>query len=586
MAARPTTGMRIGTGYRRQGTARMQTGRLGTGRLQTGRLTTAMMQAGAGGVIGQVNLSARPMTKQGLGGTRPKTQGPGRMIMDETFFLGQLRAKSTEISEEIKKLQQEFGKLERDQQHYTVFEKKAETMATEIQGLQGQLASLNMLANNLHEHVPIEEVLKERDELKVKNDREAADADGIFSDRTRVDRQIKDLERELEIVQNTSATIIETMTPDERAQYDDIVAETEQMQQDIAEMQAELADLTEEDERLHRELQMNPLKQEAAGLYDQIASLEAKQEKLKEDVARDEALSPEALKQKLHAEVKQDSQEIAAMERKIVEVEQRIKDASSELADLENGEEEEVDETKRQKYMQLVKHEQEMDAFLLSFDETFEEEVHKVQELEGNVEELLEAISASLLSIENLPSQDQAVSLKDDLDFKSGELQKSAATTKALEAKRAALAADLKNVEGLEDKISSETAAITQDLERMREEMTKFEDVDGLAARTEEVKEQLSRDKKRLSARREAMKRIMQDLAARCDKMKKQLSSDETFTQLGNLEKKWAHYEKNNFVVAEFIAAKAKESDCSRISASVQTLVKEHNDHLHAINRR
>lgn len=45
-------------------------------------------------------------------------------------------------------------------------------------------------------------------------------------------------------------------------------------------------------------------------------------------------------------------------------------------------------------------------------------------------------------------------------------------------------------------------------------------------------------------------------MAARHDKLKAQLEENETFTQLNNLLKKWQHYEKNNFVLREFIADK------------------------------
>ena len=92
-----------------------------------------------------------------------------------------------------------------------------------------------------------------------------------------------------------------------------------------------------------------------------------------------------------------------------------------------------LSDEKRQKYLQLVKHEQEMDTFLLSFDSQYEEEKSAVSSKQEQVVSLLGKITHCLESQQSLPSRDEATMLKSDLDFKSGELQKSKATAKALE---------------------------------------------------------------------------------------------------------------------------------------------------------
>ena len=74
-----------------------------------------------------------------------------------------------------------------------------------------------------------------------------------------------------------------------------------------------------------------------------------------------------------------------------------------------------------------------MDTFLLSFDSQYEEEKSAVSSKQEQVVSLLGKITHCLESQQSLPSRDEATMLKSDLDFKSGELQKSKATAKALE---------------------------------------------------------------------------------------------------------------------------------------------------------
>eukprot|EP00043_Microstomoeca_roanoka_P001126 m.31018 g.31018 ORF g.31018 m.31018 type:complete len:598 (+) comp10661_c0_seq1:91-1884(+) len=581
---RPVTGMRVGTSYGRVGTARVKTGvrtgtamRTGTARMNTGRLGTAAMGAGLGGSLNtQVTVGQRPMTQQGLGGARPKTQGPGRMVMDESYFLGALRSKSSELTEEINKLQKELEKHQRDHASYVTYEKKAEALAKEIQELTGQLADLNALANNLNDNVDIDDVRADMEEIKARNDREAAEIDNIFADRNRVEQQIKEIEGEIDAEKRRTENIVQEMPAHQRQAYDALSQESENLQQDIEKQQQNLDRLTETNDRMQKELEANPVKREAASLLDQIAALRSKHDKLREQIEKEALLSPEKLKEKLLDQVKADNQEISGMERRIAEVQQRINEVSSDVADLD-AEEDEEDDEKRQKYLQLVKHEQEMDTFLLSFDADYEKESRNLGDLQKSVESLLAKISHFLESQRALPSQNEAMSLKDDLEFKSGELQKSQSTAKALEAKRQSLAADLQNVEHLEEKIERETTQLQEKLRHMQEELEVYADIQGLTKRTEQAKRDLLVEKQRLSLRRETMKKMMSEMANRYEKLRSKLKSNETHIQLSNLEKKWQHYEKNNFVVREFVLAKAKESDYSKIASNVQMMIKDYN---------
>lgn len=153
-----------------------------------------------------VAIGARPMTMQGLGGARPKTQGTRDSLqrrksqsLESIFALFSAlanhqalggkswtrlfssepcgkrhelssrasrigspcqmitlhlsifcRAKIAELTAEISKMRGEQEQLERDHASYLSYEKKAEGLATEIKTLQAELADWNMLADNLN----------------------------------------------------------------------------------------------------------------------------------------------------------------------------------------------------------------------------------------------------------------------------------------------------------------------------------------------------------------------------------------------------------------------------------------------------
>merc|ERR1712000_716947 len=153
----------------------------------------------------------------------------------------------------------------------------------------------------------------------------------------------------------------------------------------------------------------------------------------------------------------------------------------------------------------------------------------------------------------------------------------SKATAQALEAQREARAQELKKVDTLEEKIEAELKGLKEEMDRMRTELPKYKDLAGLQERMKTNKQELAQERQRLLKRREFMKKMMQDMAARHDKFKTQLQENDTHIQLSNLLKKWQHYEKNNYVVRDFIASKEKEADYGAVSQRVTSLIAEHN---------
>lgn len=132
-------------------------------------------------------------------------------------------------------------------------------------------------------------------------------------------------------------------------------------------------------------------------------------------------------------------------------------------------------------------------------------------------------------------------------------------------------------MQNIEVKVNKETAQLREQIKTMEADLVKFSDLDAVADEMETAKREMHRNKQRLVVRRDALRKMAQDLATRYEKMKAKLAEDETHTQLTNLEKKWQHHEKNNFVMREFISAKQMEADYGTVADQVHGIVKTYN---------
>lgn len=118
-AIRPGSGLRPGSGMRS-----------GTGmRIGTAGMGTRIGSVGSGV---DVQITSRPMTQQGLGGMRAATAGPGRQIIDSSYLIGVIRAKSNEISSEISRMRSEMEKATRNSSLSLQLEKTYAALVKEV----------------------------------------------------------------------------------------------------------------------------------------------------------------------------------------------------------------------------------------------------------------------------------------------------------------------------------------------------------------------------------------------------------------------------------------------------------------------
>ena len=137
--APPGTGFRPGSGIggrKPPGTARLRTGVAPSG---------PGTQAAQGVALNaSININERPMTGQGVMGMKTAGQGMGRLVEDNSYYVGLIRKKISDVEKETRKLRTEIDQQSRDSSSFATLEKKYETLVKEKEKLEGQLADYNL----------------------------------------------------------------------------------------------------------------------------------------------------------------------------------------------------------------------------------------------------------------------------------------------------------------------------------------------------------------------------------------------------------------------------------------------------------
>lgn len=532
---------------------------------------------GTGGVLSsQIRVADRPVTQQGLSGMKTGMKGPQRQILDKSYYLGLLRSKISELTTEINKLQKEIEMYNQENSVYLSYEKRAETLAVEIKEFQGQLADYNMLIDKLNTNTEMEEVMNDYNMLKAQNDRETQSMDVIFTERQAKEKQIISAEEEIEQEKQAADGIIRNMSPEKQVKYTEMKSTNEKLLQELDALQQELDSLNMKKESLEAEITHSQVKQEAVLLHEKLYELEAHRDQM---IAEDQSVgSPMEEREQLLKQVKEDNQEIASMERQLTDIKEKINQFNEEIRQLDMDLEDHQGEM-NQKYKELKKREENMDTFIDTFEETKNQELERKAQLEASIVALLEHCSRNINRMKQISSitNQELKMIQDDLNFKSTEMQKSQSTARNLTSDSQRLQLDLQKMELLESKMMEEQHSLKNKIKQMTVDLETYNDLPTLKLSGEEKRKKLHQERTILSTRKNAFKKITEQLNREYETLKTQLQENETHSQLTNLERKWQHHEQNNFVMKEFIATKSQESDYQQIIKNVTKQIAEYN---------
>ncbi|XP_065890276.1 intraflagellar transport protein 74 homolog [Dysidea avara] len=561
-AARPSTRgsvPRMGTGFRVTGTA----GRPGS-------------RAGApqGALNSQIRVADRPVTQQGLAGMRTASKAglEQRTVQDRSYYIGLLLTKTQELNVEISKMTREIETFEQDNATYLTYDKKAESLAAEIKGLQGEMADINTLMDKLNTNSSLEDITSECNTLTRHNDHQARAIEILFSERQGLEKEIKKLEADIAQEKQAAEGLMSQMDPQVQKKYSDLKETSVQLEKELEQRLAELEAISAKVQSLEEEVTSSDIKQEAVALHKQLA--EAVQ--IRDQWREKDKETPQEEKARLLKQVKKDNEEITSMERMTTELQDKMQAVQDDLQRVNTSIDEHEGE-RSTKYRELRKKEQAFKEYLDNFERNKATEMEKCEQLQSSIVSSLEQISQILVQHQHMPTPSQLKEMQEDLAFKEHEMEKAVDTAKILDIENSKLQMDFAKVEQLESKISNELTTLKQGIETMETEIETYKDLRTLKINEEAKKELLEKEKHYLVKRREALKKRMQDLVTLYEASKSKLTANDTFTQLSNLERRWQHLEQNNFVINDFIASKQTESNYQQIADDVVEMMGDYN---------
>lgn len=174
---------------------------------------------GGVGLNTAVNVADRPVTRQGMGGMRVKTAGPGRQVQDVSYYHGLVRARVEAITAELGRMREEMGTRAKNKTTHQTLERKYESLIKEVRGLEGTLADYNLAQDKTRSGVDPAEILAYCDSLHRRNADEARAIDRIFLDRQDVEKGVGRLEAAAAEVQSRGRARLDSLPAAQRAEY-------------------------------------------------------------------------------------------------------------------------------------------------------------------------------------------------------------------------------------------------------------------------------------------------------------------------------------------------------------------------------
>lgn len=305
-------------------------------------------------------------------------------------------------------------------------------------------------------------------------------------------------------------------------------------------MQNEIASLEGQTNKIRDQMSGTVIKQEALSLVEQIYELELKRDHLSNESKS--ILTPEQERQKLTQQVKEDNQEIAVMDKQINELRERNEylkqnndsdDLQSALIlDQQNKASNSVDEDTKQKYLELKKREQHIDEFVTTYEQTRDQYLNDIRNVQKTNLTLMALISRTLVKGGQGITRDDYTQLKTTIDQHEAEKKKSSDTLAILAEQHRKLKQDYAKVENLDQKLTEELRELKKQYAKMQEDIEKFSDLEGLKRRAEKRKIQLTADKANMGKQRQVTKTETQTLQSQFEAAHTQLRDNETHQQV------------------------------------------------------
>ena len=545
------------------------------------------MSRGAGMVLPRPgtgsSLSAaaqRPMTGAvvgGMGGAAGMAAGPGRQVHDRSFFLDELHRQKHDLLSEIEALSVQHEELSGDAGKAQQLSRREADLEAKVKELKGALIDFNIVLDKHRTPNGLEQL---REAGRVAGERLAAtkrEADAAYKQRAARDQGLVELEEQiLAHMQRQEARLAE-LAPARREQYATLQEENRGLLATLARLEGDEAAAQRKCQEMQRELRADDAKQRLLSLREQLKTVESKSRELAAEEAKAN-MSPEERKEALMAQMKKDNADIAAAEEEIKAADAEIKALRQQVnaaqSDLGSAR---VDD-QADKLEELKRKDGEMETFMEVFPRQRDEVAAANEASRANIVEALQRISNKLQMAQDLPNAGRFKQLKEEVAYKTSQLQNAESTHGRLDEELSLRRAELEKIDTLEEKITNQLTSLKAQLSSKRDEIEVYGRLDDLRTGAERVRQGLESARTSLSARRDGMRMFAEGRSAKYEAKRSQQHNDADFMAAEKVEAKLRTVEASIFSMDEFIATRERE-------ANVEPMVRDLEGVLTALNQ-
>ncbi|VDN59129.1 unnamed protein product [Dracunculus medinensis] len=387
------------------------------------------------------------------------------------------------------------------------------------------------IVDRLNRNSDLKEIEEEIVEIKSRNNGAEKTLEELFDERHQKEKIIEELEKEIDQEKVKHKAILDHMNAS-------FIAEEYRLKQQ------ELSELHQNKYEIDKELANSVLKQQAMILHEQLTEIQLKKTKIIAEIDAEE--TPEQQREQLMKMIVQITEEIAAIQKQVNTVNEKIKQSSEELREFQT-EFENLAGEKNEKYHELKIKEAQIDEFLNSYDDTKSELNERIAKLSENIVNLLELISINC-EVTN-------INLNNATDM--SQLDNELASAFDLKNLHVSLQEELISLNELEVKLLGEAEKTEQ---RICEMMKQIEEIDDPRNLKEEIKQRCQLVVLIFGCYKIVQKMINQEVII---KFQINLSN----YQLKNAQKKWQYVEQNNYISREAITAREIETSYQNLKA-------------------
>lgn len=516
----------------------------------------------------------RAASRSGVG----TSAGPRRQVGDRSYYIGLLRPKIVELSSEIEKLTEQEQLIDQSSSVLTQLHQRTRALNEDIEKLKGDLADINLALESANSR-DVPSMQKENLQLTQENNAKRQEVDKLFlavkEAETKTKGSVDSLEEEMQALDKRILADNQDFGS-YKAARDECFGVSDQ----VLNRQHEVRTLTAKQELLMAKLAKDSDKRKAAEMLRVI--LRKRREKV--DLTKQCSLSVEEEKQMLIKQVKATRSDIEVLERQVSDTRDTLEESKLRLhalhEEMRNYSGENVEA-----FQALKQRDNEMQRFIDEYPDKEKEHSTKVEAEQREITQLLERISKALDIERQLPAEGSPGALQvlsTEVDAKQQQIENDQKTHERLVRELLDRKSELDKVANLDTKIKDELESHTVRMQEQKDEIERYDDLDGLRSEVDKLRKDLEEQLIYLKRVRDNGTKHMNALSGQHDAKQKTLEADEVYKSLTTQEQKVRMLWQSTFSLEDFVRLKEKETqylptkaECLRMVDDMNLILKD-----------